>query len=90
MTNNGLATNICSVVNSYADVTGDSACTVFQNSYYYPHRSLSWIGATAGTYYVWSSSNMKYSIRKREITKERYLNLLDFETCTFIYKNEKN
>ena len=33
---------------------------------------------------------MNYSIRKREITKERYLNLLDFETYTFISRNEKN
>ena len=88
--NNRLATNICSVINFYADNTGDNACAYFYNSYYYPHRHVSYIQATSGTYYVWSSSDMKYSIRKREIIKERYLNLLDFETCTFIYKNEKN
>ena len=72
------------------DNTGDGAWAYFYNSYYYPHRNISGINAISGNYNIWSNSDMKYSIRKREITKERYLNLLDFETCTFIYKNEKN
>ena len=80
-----------SIINSYANNIGDNASTYFFNSYYYPNRHLSWINTATGTYYyAWSSHNMKYSIRKREITKERYLNLLDFETYTFISRNEKN
>ena len=41
--NNGLSTNVCSVVNSYADTTGDNACIYFYNSYYYPHRHIAYI-----------------------------------------------